>query len=98
MTSIAGLTDARMNLPDQCRCGFTVARVAKANVNGHRYRLVCIECNNFRGYVGIDLEQHLVGVLQRQGKVPPQPIILGKRKTKMPDFIIEGRGVENAES
>jgi len=57
--------------------------ICDAAAEGHRHRLLCIGCSKFRGFVGIDLEQHLTGILQRLGGCRPlRPIVLGVRKTK----------------
>ena len=81
-----GLIGTQVRLADSCaHCrSYVVVRVAKADTNpqGCRYRFICVGCSKFRGYVSIDLEQHLTGILRRLGKQSLRPILLGKRKPK----------------
>jgi hypothetical protein len=82
------LLGVEVTLPDFCRhCGaHYVAKVAKANINadenfvGSRYRLTCANCEQFRGFVGKDLE-----LLLEKNQDEPQPIQLGVRAKKKTD-------------
>ena len=63
---------------------------ADTNAQGCRYRFICVGCNKFRGYVSVGLEQHLAGILQRWGKQPLRPIVLGTRKPKASSLDLLG--------